>query len=510
MVLRTPLLALVVVMSLGCPKSEGDGKTNDKSDKAQAKPEGEKDKDKSDKSDKSDKKKDDDTAKKDKPKEEEEPAKPVGPPPTCTVNAQKTWGKGVSTLTGLTAVALSDGKTAIGYAVGNTPQVLLVGQKGEGSIAKVEISKESTFAAKAPKAGKGNRVLWRVTPTKIEGKTAHAFVDFRDDWNNEVAAAPASAGQPPPKKSRRVVCGPADSGDKWVSFEGDDYFGDPAYGKDAPAALVNAKVLSDAQPYTEIRDCRTFYDAKKDETWIVGSEIRVTVKDGKAAAESVLFIEQGKQQKEVPLHKTTLKTDPWKLADYEVPVSHELANGTFLVAARIAGSALVAAKVEHDKTVIGQFKTYQGYFNMPDASDDGPDDVLMASMKTGKDTWALRSMRISGDKAELPAKFSEVLTDEDESHSESKPEFLRDSKGQRWVAYIENAEKGKGHLEIIPVSATFRSTGRPYAVTKEEEKASEAKLVAQKDGGFIVAYIRDAGTSGGELVTEDLDCKVEK
>jgi len=145
---------------------------------------------------------------------------------------------------------------------------------------------------------------------------------------------------------------------------------------------------------------------------------------------------------------------------------------------------------------------------MPDASEDGPDDVLIASLKTDKDAYALRALRVPGTKAELPATFSKVTTDEDDSHSESRPEFIRDLKGQRWVAYIENAEKGKGHLEIIPVNAGFRATGKPYAVTKEEERATEARLVPQKDGGFVVVYIRDAGTGVGELVTEDLDCKI--
>jgi len=459
-----------------------------------------------------DKKSDDKTAKKDgddksaKPKEDEPPPKPADPP-VCTVNSTKSWGKGVNTLTGLTATLMSDGHTAIGYALGNSPQVLVVGPKGEGRVVKVIIDKDSTFAAKAPKGPGASRAVFRVTPVRVDDKNAHAFIDFRDDFKLE--ASPAGTAQPLPQKGRRVVCGPADSGDKWVMADYENYLDDPTFGKDPVTALQNSKALHTNTTVSYVRDCRSFYDPAKDETWIVGSEVRFK-QDGsdKVTAESALFIEQGKQQQEKPIHTTSLKTDAFKVVDYEVPISHELPDGSFMVAARVGASALVAATLEHDKTVRGAFKTYQGFFNMPDATEDGPDDVLIASLRTGKDAYALRAMRIPGTKSELPAAFSKVTTDEDDSHSESRPEFIRDFKGQRWVAYIENAEKGKGHLEVIPVNAGFRATGKPYSVTKEEEKATEARLVPQKDGGFIVVYIKDAGNGVGELVTEDLDCKI--
>ncbi|MBL0194255.1 MAG: hypothetical protein IPQ09_08560 [Myxococcales bacterium] len=62
----------------------------------------------------------------------------------------------------------------------------------------------------------------------------------------------------------------------------------------------------------------------------------------------------------------------------------------------------------------------------------------------------------------------------------------------------------------MPIGADFRSQGRAYAVSKDDEKASEARLFAKPRGGFTVVYVRDGGAAGGELVSEDLDCKVEK
>ncbi len=504
-------LAFIALCVAACDKTSGEGAKAEKAEKAEKKAEPEEKGDKKKKSDDSDKDdKDDKKVAKKKSDDDEPPPKPTEPP-ACTVNAQKVWAKGINTLTGLTAIAMTDGRTAIGYATGNTPQVLVVGSKGEGKLLKVAVDPASTFAARAPKAGQGSRAIWRVTPVKLEDKGANAFVDFRDEYK---LTEPKGVAE----KGKRVVCGPTDSQEKWVKDEGDAHFEDPKSNKDPVAAIVkfNQAVTgasSVSGTYSEVRDCRTFYDPKKDETWIVGSRLEIKLeKDGTASeAFSELFVESGANGAMKQLHKTVIKLDPkklnWRPTDYEVPVSHELADGSFLVAARVGGSALVAAQLEHDKKVRGSFKSYPGYYNMPDASEDGPDDVLIASLKE-KDGYVLRAMRIPGTKSELPAAFSKVTTDEDDSHSESRPEFLRDSKGQRWVAYIENAEKGKGHLEIIPVNAGFRATGKPYGVTKEDEKATEARLVAQKDGGFVVAYVRDAGNGTGELVTEDLDCKV--
>ena len=52
----------------------------------------------------------------------------------------------------------------------------------------------------------------------------------------------------------------------------------------------------------------------------------------------------------------------------------------------------------------------------------------------------------------LPA-FTQVLTDEDESKTEGRPEFLRDAKGQRWLTYVEDAE-GRRQIELQVVRVT--------------------------------------------------------
>ncbi len=431
-------------------------------------------------------------------------AEPVAPAvePVCKVDAQKVWTKGVNPTTGLTQVELPDGTNVLGFAIGNTPHVLTVAAGGTGRVAKVTVDPASAFA-KAPKAAEGVRIVWRVTPVKLEGSTVRAFVDFRDELKTT-----AAAGKPEVTKSRRVVCGPVDRPDTWVSWEGPAYIDEPKHTKAPLAALRAADLLKVGTTYKEVRDCRSFYDAKHDDEWIVGSELAIDTDGTKNTAKANLFVEQGKGGVRNTETSLALTAEPFKLAGYDIPVSHELTDGVFLVAARAPGK-LVAMMVGPNKKPIGGTTEYKGTFQMPDLAQDGKDDVVTTAVVTGKDTLALRALRIPGDTHAMPAAFTQVMTDADESKTESRPEFLRDAKGQRWLAYLEDAEKGKGHLEIIPLTASFRAAGKPHAVTTNDERATEARLFAKKSGGFILAYLRDAGAAGTELVTEDLSCEIK-
>lgn len=419
--------------------------------------------------------------------------------PVCKVDAQKVWTRGVDPNAGITQVTLPGGTSALGLAVGNVPYVLTIAPGGGGKLAKVTVDPASAFA-KAPKPSEGIRIVWRVTPIKVEGTTVRAFVDFRDELKT---AAPS--GKPEVQKRRRVVCGPVDRADTWVAWEGPAYLDEPKHAKDPLAALKAADLVKPGAQYKEVRDCRSFYDAAHDDEWIVGSEL-VIEGDGSRAA-SNLFVAQGKGGARATATSLAVPTAPLKVSGYDIPVSHELSDTSFLVAARAPGK-LVVMIVGHDKKPIGGVTEYKGAYQMPDLAPDGKDDVLSTAVATGKDGLALRALRIPGDTHAMPAAFTAVLTDEDDSKTEGRPEFLRDAKGQRWLSYVEDAEKGKGRLEVVPLTAAFRAAGRPHAVTADDEKATEARLFAKPGGGFVVAYLRDAGTAGLELVTEDLSCTI--
>ncbi|MBL8716175.1 MAG: hypothetical protein JNL79_09280 [Myxococcales bacterium] len=483
------LLALTLLPA--CPKPEAD-----KADKK--KEVDEKDEDKKDKKGKKgDKGKKDDDGDKAGDDQAKKPKKPEPPPPVCTVDAQKSWGKGINVLTGLTPVSFPDGTVAIGHAAGMTPRVLVLSAHGTGKLVGVSVAKTSAFAAEAPKPGKGTRLLWRVTPNHAPTTTATAFLDFEDTYE--------APDDPKGPKWKRVVCGPADVVSQWVLDVG------PAWFDDAKTKVDPIKAIEEKHPiagYREVRECRTFFDAAKGHEWVVGSAIHIDKVGAKLEASSRLFVKDGPGATDVVVHRSGLKIEGGlKAIDYEVPVVHELSGGGALVAARYGGGQLIVQLLDASKKPKGGPKSYPGSFLMPDVADDGNDTVLVASMGIGKSNYALRALRAT---PALPATMSPVMTDDDDSVSESRAEFLRDGKGQRWLAYLEDAEKGKGRLEIIPVDEAFHAVGRPYQVTKDDEKASEARLVPLKDGGFLVAYVRDTGDGMGELVTEDLDCKVSK
>lgn len=430
-------------------------------------------------------------------------AEPAAPPvePVCKVASQKIWTKGVNPVTGITAVELPDGRDVVGFAIGNVPHVLAIDAGGVGKMSKVLVDPGSLFA-KAPKKDEGSRAVLRVTPVKLGQSSAHAFVDFRDDL--KIAAVP---GKPEITKARRVVCGPVDRPETWVSWEGPAYLDDAKLGKEPLTTLKAAGSLEAGKPYREVRDCRSFYDAPHDDEWIVGSELVIQA-EGSASARAQLFVERGKDGSRDPVATLDLATDPFRLAGFDTPVSHELGDGAYLVAARAPGK-LLAMVVDHEKKPLGKTTEYKGSYQMPDLAQDGKDDVLTTAQTVGTDKLALRALRIPGDTRALPAGFVPVIGDADDSKTEGRPEFLRDEKGQRWLAYIEDADKGKGHLEILPLTAGFRAAGKPYAVTEGNERATEARLFAKKGGGFLVVYLRADGPANTELVTEDLVCEIK-
>jgi len=404
------------------------------------------------------------------------------PPPICKTEWRKVWASGADRLTGLTEAELPDGRVALGLAIGVQPAVLLMSDKAEGKLVKVPL-KPGTHLAAYPKASEGHRHIQRVTPVRVEGDDVKVFVDFRDDFND---------------KRRLVACGPSESDDWWVAFNDTSYLDrkDPTE-EEKKAAFKNDQ-------YHEVRDCRTFADIARGETWIIGSGLH-----GKLGAEGViewettLFVNTGTKNHDRHLHAYPLKGDKPKPVDYEVPVSRRLADGSFVLAVRSGGRLLVGL-LGPDKSLKGQLVSYAGFPTIPDMADDGDDVIVSTSIAKGKGEYGIKALRINGKNPVLPKAYTNVVTDQ-ETESDTDPDFIRDVKGQHWLAHVEG-ERGKGRLEIAPIDENLKLIGRPYAVTGEDEKVSSARLMAMKDGGILAAYIRDTG----ELVTEEVHCRIEK
>ena len=421
-------------------------------------------------------------------------ASAVGAPPVCKVVSQKSWGKGINKETGLTVQEV-DGRAAIGLAIGLAPHVLSIGKGGDGKLMKVGL-KAGTELAKAPAIAEGTRHVMRVTPTKLNGETAEAFVDYHDEYKS---------------KRRRVACGPADSNDAWISFDDTPFFDrDPKPEGDALKALFAKKKETDAdEGYHELRDCRTFADLKKGTTWIVGSDLIGTLKpDGTPTWRASLVVDKGAKVHELHTHDIPLGNDTVaKTSKFDIPVSHPLHDGTYVLAARYGGS-LVAALLGPEKTLQGNVHSYPGMPTLPDIAMDGEDTVLVTSFVKNKNEFLLKALRLASQKPELPKQMAPIMLVPDDKDSETDPDFTRDSKGRRWLSHIDG-ERGHGKLFIVPVNADFTATGKPFEVTQEGEKAADGRIVPLADGTLLVTFLRetDAGKSW-ELVTEDLDCSI--
>jgi hypothetical protein len=444
------------------------------------------------------------------------PIKPPEGPPACASTAKKTWASGVNKITGLATTELADGRVAVGLAIGNQPHVLVVGPGGDGKLLKVPV-KAGSALGKPLKADEGARTLYRVTPVKVEGDKAQAFVDYREERKD---------------KRRRVACGPADADAAWINFDDVPYLDrDPKpTGKDLEALFKKheheegEKHEEGDDGYHELRDCRSFADVRTGETWIVGSVLRGVQKaEGAIEWSASLVVDTGPQKHEIHLHEVVLKGDPPNLKNFEVPISRSLGDKGYLLAARFGGS-LRAGLLNPDKTLKGKLMNYAGFPTLPHAATDAGDVVLVTAVTKDKGLFALRGLRVSMEKPALPKALTVIDThaadkghthdhghDHDQDHvdhSETDPDFVRDSNGKRWVAYIEG-ERGKGQLQIVPVDEGLQAVGKPFAVTASAELASEARLLPLEGGALLVVSLRE-GETGLEVVTEELRCQVMK
>lgn len=411
--------------------------------------------------------------------------------PVCKIANQKVLAHGVNKLTGLTVKHLDEKRYGLGFASGLTPQVLVVNNDGQVSVLKVE-TKAGSKVASPPAPAEGNRLLWRVTPVAVDGSRAHAFVDYRDEYKD---------------KRRHVACGPAESDEEFISFDGvpfNDRTPRPTADERKPLFSSKEKGL---EGYVELRDCRTFITRKTKETWAVGSELHgVEAKDGSIEWSSVLVVDFGAKEREHVLHETKLKADPPKVLQYEIPVSRRVEDKGFLLATRL-GNELLVGVLDKDKKLKGKFSTYPGFPLLPDIARVGTDEVITVAVSTAPKAFTLKSLVVPMATLDLPAAYSDVHVDDNPLDAETEPEMFEDKKGQRWISYIEG-ERDKGHLEIIPLDAKLHAAGRAFTVTEDKERASEARLFQLDSGAMLIAFLRD--TDGKtELVTEELTCEVK-
>jgi hypothetical protein len=131
-------------------------------------------------------------------------------------------------------------------------------------------------------------------------------------------------------------------------------------------------------------------------------------------------------------------------------------------------------------------------------------------MAKNKGEFGIRALRLHENKPELPKAMYVVHTDKssEDAQSESDPDFLHDTQGQRWLAHIEG-QRGNGVLSLAPLNADFKAIGRSFRVTEDGERAVSARLIPLKDKGILVVFLREVDKVV-ELVSEEVHCKVEQ
>jgi hypothetical protein len=412
-------------------------------------------------------------------------------PPVCKVSNQKVWGAGANKLTGLTTRNMGSNRVAIGFAFGVTPHVLLVNKGGGGQVIKVQTKAGSKFAT-PPKPGEGTRHLMRVTPFSVEDAKATALMDFRDEYKD---------------KKRVVACGSTEDAEPFVVFEGTSYLDL----KDKPTGDERKKLFSSKirglEGYAELRDCRSFFSNRTKETWAIGSELHGIEKDDKVEWKAALVLDAGPKETEQVLHKVNLKDDPPRSGfQFEVPASVRVKDKGYVLTTRFGGSLLVGV-LDEKRKLSGAMKSYPGLPLLADLSRTDTHVIVNTAIATAPSRFGLRALLIPIESMELPKGYTSIKIDDDHEDSESNPELVITSKGQRWMAYIEGP-RDKGHLEILPINAELKRVGRPHPITEDEERASEARVVPMDDGDLLVAYLRDKDGKT-ELVTEEMSCEVK-
>jgi hypothetical protein len=121
-------------------------------------------------------------------------------PVKMTAEPEKVWASAVSLGTGLTPMELDSGRVAVGAMSSRGPTVVVFDSKGDGQESRIRVKKELTGELKKDE----KREVLRVTPALGSGNEVVAFVDYREAGDTR----------------RLVACGPSDSNDEILKFDG--------------------------------------------------------------------------------------------------------------------------------------------------------------------------------------------------------------------------------------------------------------------------------------------------
>jgi hypothetical protein len=448
------------------------------------------------------------------------------PDAVCTMEEPKVWGKWANPRTGITARQL-EGRLLVGVALGNRPHVLSFDVKGNGQLTKVALPSGSELAKTIAK-NEGSRDLQRVTPIVGSDGQLAAYADYRDKYEN---------------KRRRIACELTSNAKLVLGFDDTPLLdrkkeekpdaGAPVAGAHRlnpklaaavsrrlkrPAVAVAAPAAPEAdagaapapaspeptttekkKPVREIRDCRTFVD-QDGSMWAVGSELYGQPQSDDSVKWSMrFFVAPDAGGGYFVLTSTALPKEPKTLYTFEAPTVGQLPGGGFVLATRYQG-ALMTFVLSSGHRPTGRNKTYRG--GWPTMAEFEPDDsglLLLTSLKTGNDSYALKYGHATA--TGLPGALSGIGVDGADDASEPTLAVVG---SQRWLAYHAGKRRG-GALTLVPVDGSLKGVGKSQEVAGS---VSNSAIFPLSDGKLLAVYLQST-SAGDDLVSRVMSCSVK-
>ena len=370
--------------------------------------------------------------------------------------------------TGLTLTKLSDGRIALGYAVGETPKVAVVDGTGKASIVDVDFSRLKSEG----KSDKHTvRTINRVTPLGFKALRMRVGVDLLD-------VTPVTDNSA--VRTRHLRCGPADQdpiiGDDGPSFY-DPEFNPPPVDPTSDSAVEN-------------RDCRTF--ANGDRSWVLASKMLPNNESGAYNAMWIIDEKPGHQKVDEPFideHEVPAPKDKGapKAIIYDVPVSLEMPNhGGFVVAARYQGQLIVGKRAANlERSGLATRFSFPSPVGMAALAASGNEVALFVS-EAGKTDLLGTTFTVEA----IPKKPEKISLNDPKPPTEGDRASVSVSatdKGDFVVGFTD----GKGGLRRarMTVLGVDLKPKMPVFDITSEENVSELRVATMKDGRILAAYI---------------------
>jgi hypothetical protein len=428
---------------------------------------------------------------------------------------------------------------------GRGPTVIVFDSKGDGQESRIRVKKELTSELKKED---GKREILRVTPGLGSGNEVVAFIDYREVGDTR----------------RLVACGPSDSPDEILKFDGKPILdaGDEAPAKPAPppsatkpapppsatkpapppsatkpapppsagaaprkppalggaAAKPGASVKPAAPPATppapakpaspakteperELRECRTLVDRGGAHAWAVGSElVGKPAADGTTDYSIVLFAEQDRGRGRAELNTSPLGKTPAKVPVYEAATAYDMGGGNFALAARFRG-ALFTWVLDASKRARGPVRVFSGGYPAQPHFATFQSDIALILVQSGPGGQkSARAARFAADVTSLPSSLSDLVIPERSVEPPVSAAMFGPASPLGGSRFV-SYQSDESSKRLSIVQVDGNLAPAGEPLTIDLG-VRESELFALDGGRLVIVYIRVDGSGKSELVSK--------